>query len=298
MLVFLQFFYIELERAIIMKTIPESIAHLSQKWQLTDIRPLVKISATSNYVARAYSALYGCDVVLKILIADTKEPQALQLFNGNGYVKLLEYYQEYNGLLLENITPGNTLSTLFPHDDARSLEIMASLIKKMEHTDISGHEKEFPTVEQWMEELRTFESKRIPKDMLQKAYDLSQKLLSKKLPMHLLHGDLHHENIVQCAEDKLDRNSWVIIDPKGVLGTIEFEVIRFLMNPIPALLEQPSPKDIIERRIAQLHALFGFEKERLHDWLFVQAVLSACWAEEGGGDLFDYFMHIAVLQRS
>lgn len=285
-----------------MKAIHESIAHLSQKWQLTDIRPLVKISATSNYVARAYSAPHGDDVVLKILIADTKEPQALRLFNGNGYVKLLEYDQEYNGLLLESITPGNTLSTLFPHDDARSLEIMAALVKKMEQIDITGHEKEFPTVEQWMEEIRIFESKKIPRDMLHKAYDLSQKLLSMKLPMHLLHGDLHHENIIQCAEDKPSParpepgEGWVIIDPKGVLGSIEFEVIRFLMNPIPALLEQPNPQEIIEHRIAQLHAIFGFEKERLRDWLFVQAILSACWAEEGGGDLFDYFMQIAVLQ--
>lgn len=291
----------------IMKTIPESIAHLSQKWQLTDIRPLVKISATSNYVARAYSAPYAHDVVLKILIADTKEPQALKLFHGNGYVKLLEYDQEYNGILLESITPGNTLSTLFPHDDARSLEIMAALVKKMERTNIAGHEKEFPTVEQWMEEMRIFESKKIPRYMLQKAYNLSQKLLSKNLPMHLLHGDLHHENIIQCAEDKpsparpdpelVERDEkWIIIDPKGVIGSVEFEVIRFLMNPIPALLEQPHPKEIIEHRIAQLHAIFGFEKERMRDWLFVQAILSACWAEEGEGNLFDYFMRVAALQ--
>lgn len=74
-----------------MKTIPESIAHLCQQWQLSNIRPLVAMSTTSNYVARAYSEPYGCDVVLKILIANTKEPQALRLFNGNGYVKLLEY---------------------------------------------------------------------------------------------------------------------------------------------------------------------------------------------------------------
>jgi streptomycin 6-kinase len=276
-----------------MKKNLESIAHLAQKWALTNIRPLVALSMTSNYVARAYSKPYASDVVLKILIADTKEPEALQLFNGNGYVKLLDYDPEYNGLLLESITPGNTLSTLFPDDDARSLEIMAALIQKIEKTDIAHHEKEFPTVEQWMEELRAIESKKIPKHMLGKAYELSQKLLSKKFHRYLLHGDLHHENIVQCADNKLDLNAWKIIDPKGVIGSIEFEVIRFLMNPSPALLEQPNPKKIIERRIEQLHVLFGFEKKRLRDWLFVQAVLSACWAQEGGGDLFSYFMRIA-----
>lgn len=122
--------------------------------------------------------------------------------------------------MLESITSGNTLSSLFPHDDARALEITAALIQKIQNTDIKGHETEFPTVEQWMEELRTIESKRIPKDMLKKAYALSQKLLSKKFPLHLLHGDLHHENIVQCADNSLDLNSWIIIDPKGVIGSI------------------------------------------------------------------------------
>ncbi len=293
-------------------TIPDSIAYLSKKWELGNIRPLVEMSPTSNYAARAYSAPYKTDVVLKILIHDTKEPQALKLFNGNGCVKLLEYDAEYNGLLLENIMPGNTLSTLFPHDDARALEITAALIKKMQQADFSGHLHEFDTVEDWMAFLHTFQSKKIPQQLLEKAYELSQTLLSMPYKKTLLHGDLHHENILQCS-DADQRNSdlsdvffragspgytktesWIIIDPKGVVGPVEFEVIRFMMNPIPALLQQSNHLEIIERRIEQLHKLFGFEKQRLRDWLFVQAVLSACWAEQGGGQEYcTYFLSFA-----
>lgn len=279
-----------------MKTISESINYLSLKWGLSNIRPLVAMSPNSNYVARVYSTRHKTDVVLKIFIKGTKELQALKLFNGNGYVTLLEYDQEYNGLLLENITPGNTLSTLFPQEDARSFEIMVELIKKMQKTDVTNHENEFETVADWLELLHTFASKKISKDLLHKAYQLSQILLTKDQDKYLLHGDLHHENILQCADNPLDSNSWVIIDPKGVIGPIEFEVIRFIFNPLPGLLQQHNPKEIIQRRIEQINRMFGFEKQRLLDWCFVQAVLSACWAEQGGGQMFlNYFIDIAKI---
>lgn len=281
-------------------TIPESVAHLAEKWKLTNMRPLVPMSPTSNYVVRAYSALYNTDVILKIHAcggcSGSQEATALKLFNGNGVVKLLEYDAQYNGLLLEDITPGNTLSTLFPHDDARALEITIALIKKMQSADVSNHVHEFPTVEQWMEELRTFQSTKIPHALLQKAYRLSQALLSIPYKPTLLHGDLHHENILQSSNDSTDVNAWIIIDPKGVIGPVEFEAIRFMMNPIPGLLEQPNVQDITEHRINQLHTLCGFEKQRLIDWLFVQAVLSACWAEQGGGQEFcNYFIRFAQI---
>ena len=277
-------------------TIPKSIAHLSQKWELSNLRPLIEISPTSNYVARAYSAPYKTDVVLKILIHDTKEQQALKLFNGNGCVKLLEYDAEYNGLLLENVTPGNTLNILLPHDDARALEITAALIKKMQSADFSGHLHEFDTVENWMAFLHTFQSKKIPQLLLEKAYNLSQELLSTPYKETLLHGDLHHENILQRFAHPELVEGWIIIDPKGIIGPLEFEVIRFMMNPKPGLLEQPNISEITERRIDQFHMLFGFEKQRLRDWLFVQAILGACWAEHDDNTAsFNYFFTLAEI---
>ena len=179
----------------------------------------------------------------------------MKLFDGNGCVKLLAYDAAYNGLLLEDITPGNTLNILFPDDDAHALEITAALIKKMQRADFSGHMHEFETVEDWMDLLRTFQSAKIPQSILEKAYKLSQELLSTPYEKTLLHGDLHHENILQCAHDPHDIESWIIIDPKGVVGPVEFEVVRFLMNPVPALLQQSNCREIITKRIDELHRL-------------------------------------------
>ena len=52
------------------------------------------------------------------------------------------------------------------------------------------------------------------------------------------------------------------------------------MNPIPTLLEHPEEQKIIENRIRFFAQEFGFQEKSLREWLFVQTLLSACWAEE------------------
>lgn len=74
------------------------IEHLSNKWHLSNLRPFVAMPPINNYAARAYSAHYNTYVVLKILFANTHEREALELFNGNGCVKLLDYDSTYKGL--------------------------------------------------------------------------------------------------------------------------------------------------------------------------------------------------------
>lgn len=277
-----------------MKTIYEFINQLSLKWGLENVKPITIISSDSNCVLRAYSTLYKTNVVLKILVNNTKEPEVLKLFNGNGYVILLDYDPAYRGLLLQDIIPGNTLSTLFPTKDAVALEIMASLVKKASQIDIALHENEFETISDWLQLLGVHKSIKIPKKVLQRAQEISKILLEECQNQYLLHGDLHQDNILQCAENPLDSSSWVIIDPKGVIGPIEFEVVRFLFNPLPALIRQSNPEELIQRRIEQLTRIFGFQRQRLIDWFFVQAVLSACWAERGGGQEFlNYFIEVS-----
>ena len=263
--------------------------YLSKKWQLSDIRPLVKLPPVNNYVARAHSAQYKADVVLKILIADTHEPEALELFKKNSScVKLLDYDRDHRGLLLEYIQPGISLKTLFPAHDTQAIEITAEIIKKLHRKNLVSQAKGLKTVNQWLELLNYFQSKKISQCLLEKARLLAQKLLSTEQELYLLHGDLHHENILQ------DHQEWIAIDPKGVIGPLEYEVGRFIMNPIPDLLEQQNAQEIIKIRIDKFSEIFGFDKQRLIDWTFVQAVLSACWTEQGGSeDFFNYFVKFA-----
>jgi streptomycin 6-kinase len=275
-----------------MRDIDDIIQILCNTWKLK-IKSTITAPPANNYVGIAYSEKYQCDVILKILTADTHEPEALKVFNGNRCVKLLDYDKEAQGLLLEYIQPGTTLKSYFPKHDMQALKITADLIKKLHTTNHIDLAKAFKTVADWVALLSTYKSNRIPDSLIGKAWQLSQKLLSSHQELYLLHGDLHHENILN------DGTQWVAIDPKGIVGPLEYEVGRFIMNPIPDLLEEEDAQDTIKDRIDGFSNIFGFDKQTIIEWLFVQAVLSACWTEEGGSEeFFNYFMKLARITES
>ena len=98
---------------------------------------------------------------------------------------------------------------------------------------------------------------------------------SMKVP-RLLHVDLQHYNVLFDSS-----RGWVAIDPKGVVGELEYEIGAALRNPIerPELfLSRPT----IERRLKQFTSKLNLDFERMLAWSFAQAVLSAIWEIEDG----------------
>jgi streptomycin 6-kinase len=90
----------------------------------------------------------------------------------------------------------------------------------------------------------------------------------------LLHGDLHHYNVLS------DRaRGWCAIDPKGVVGELEYELGAALRNPIdrPDLF---ASVDIVERRLEHFGLALGIDTSRARGWCFAQAVLAAIWSLE------------------
>ena len=86
----------------------------------------------------------------------------------------------------------------------------------------------------------------------------------------LLHGDLHHDNILKNGDE------WLIIDPKGFIGDPAFEAAAYLCNPIPELLQETNAKQMIANRIQICSAELGIDAQRITDWLYAKSVL--CWA--------------------
>ena len=109
---------------------------------------------------------------------------------------------------------------------------------------------------------------------LQKARKLARKLLKTAGPDVFLHGDLHHDNILQNGND------WLAIDPKGVTGEPAYEVAAFIRNPMPDLLNIHNTVEIIQNRITSFANFLDIPAKRIIDWCFVQAVLVWFWALE------------------
>jgi streptomycin 6-kinase len=62
--------------------------------------------------------------------------------------------------------------------------------------------------------------------MLSRAEGVASELLASVPEVRVLHGDLHHENIVSAQ-----RAAWLAIDPKGIVGDLGYETGALMNNP-------------------------------------------------------------------
>jgi streptomycin 6-kinase len=112
----------------------------------------------------------------------------------------------------------------------------------------------------------------LPAPVFDRAEHLAERLLATTRTAVLLHGDLHHANILSGT-----RAPWLAIDPKGVVGDPGAEVGPFLRNP------RPISARALSRRLDILADELAYDRPRLRDWGIAHAVLSACWSLEDHG---------------
>jgi streptomycin 6-kinase len=262
--------------------LPGILAACEERWNLAISAPVGNLSF--NYVAPATLA-DGTDVILKTGLTDEfpSQPQALQHFDGHGIAQLLAY-DEYNAaMLLERLKPGTSLRAL--EDDEIAIEAAADVMRKIWRPLPQKHYP-FPTVCDWgksfahLRKLFDRGTGPFPPPMFDKAEKLYAELSASMAEPVLLHGDLHQDNILSA-----EREPWLAVDPKGVIGETVFETGALLRNFWPDILSIPDPKSLMSRRIDQLSAALGFDRERIYDWGFSQAVLSVLWSFEDTGKL-------------
>jgi streptomycin 6-kinase len=266
--------------------LPNLVEGAARRWHLTNIQPVSNLSY--NFVAfarRSSTALrfprhsaQSDDVVLKIGVPNrelTSEMAALRFVDGKGAVRLLEADEERAMLLLERLQPGEMLAAL--SDDDRATHIAADVMLNLWRP--APDDGAFIQLSEWFEgfeELRhRFDGGTGPfeKSLVERAEGSVAIFLREYYVPTLIHGDLHHYNILSSGDN------WLAIDPKGVTGPAAYEVGPFLMNPL-RFLDRSDAVQAAKRRIAILSERLGFERERICEWGIAYAVLSAWWSLE------------------
>ena len=218
----------------------------------------------------------GVRVVLKITKTSGDESHSgkvLRAFAGDGAVRV--YESETDAVLLERLDPGEHLVELVKRgDDEEATRILAQVIGKLAHRDAPP---ECPTVADWGRGFdRYLESgdQQIARELVLDARRVYQDLTSSQRRTMLLHGDLQHYNVLFDNE-----RGWVAIDPKGVVGELEYEVGALLRNPVelPELYTDPA---IFNRRLEILTDLLHLDHSRALNWARAQSVLSRIWTIE------------------
>lgn len=272
--------------------LPAILAACEQRWQLTIGAPVGNLSF--NYVAPAILA-DGAEVILKTGLTDEfpSQPEALRHFDGHGMVRLLAYDEHDKAMLLERLKPGISLRAV--KDDEAAISAATAVMRRLWHPLPEQHYP-FPTVSDWgkdfarVRELYGGGTGPFPVAMFDKAEKLYAELCASMIEPVLLHGDLHQDNILAA-----EREPWLAVDPKGVIGEPAYEVGALLRNFWPDILSVSDPKSLMARRIDQLAEELGFERERVYSWGFSQAVLSILWGVEDTGQVSEeglYFVRL------
>jgi streptomycin 6-kinase len=238
--------------------LPTLIIDLSERWRLSRLTPFENLSW--NYVAHGLQQ--ELPVVLKLscdLSALQREASALQTFGSSSCPKVLALDLERGALLLEQALPGKSLMHHSFKEPQQTLKVACELTLKLKDKQQSVSFP-FESVANLLEGLG--KDWDLPANWLETARALSKKLVRTMTPTHLIHGDLHRENIISHG------NQWVAIDPKGYVGTLYNEVWPFIHEP--------------EREIPLAAQLLGLETHKLRDWCFVHAILAATWCLEDG----------------
>jgi streptomycin 6-kinase len=201
----------------------------------------------------------------------------LKAFGGRGVVPLLDYAD--GALLLERLMPGESLARTDGITDEQASGILTEVIGRMSPASIP---ETAATVESWSDGFRRHAALRtteIDPALIEAARRLYEKLCSSQSSPRLLHGDLHHHNVLWD-----DHRGWLAIDPKGVVGELAYEVGAALRNPIecPDVFTAPAT---IERRVELFAQRLDLDAERVLGWAFAQAVLAAVWEIEDQGRL-------------
>jgi streptomycin 6-kinase len=273
--------------------LPVLIASIEEQWNIRVDEPFP--SLTYNYIAPG-TRNDGIEAILKLGVSGShveREAECLRQYDGQGAPYILEYDSVLGAMLLERVRPGTDIKQL---NESEAIEAAVNVMRQLHRTP--APDTKIPTVTDWWNGFQRFREQFVgttgplPARLVDEAESLYAELAGSMDQPVLLHGDLHHENILAG-----DRLPWIAIDPQGVIGEPSFEVGAFLRNPMPDLLNRSGLDKILERRVAAFSELLGIDRQRIAGWGYSQAVLSGIWSLEDHGSGWEGAFEVAHALR-
>jgi streptomycin 6-kinase len=206
--------------------------------------------------SHAFVAPIDASHVLKVVAPDdpeaAMEAAALELWAGDGAVRLLRVDHSRRALLLERAIPGDDLSVV---DEAEARTIASDVARRLWRPLSGPFPRIADEVPRWLD--RASQTTSVGRNLL----SLAREIYAEVRPRHetLVHGDLHHHNILRSSR------GWLGIDPKPMMGEPEFDVAPLLWNP----LGRAMTREAADQWIATFTDI-GLSEERLRAWALIR----------------------------
>jgi streptomycin 6-kinase len=261
-----------------LRELPSLVADLARRWNLT---VGASFDLSYSYVVEAHRS-DGTEAVLRVGAPGdecARQIRALRLYAGKGACRLIEADDDRYAVLLERLRPGETLVGLARTDDEAATHVGAAVMRELWRQ--APEESSFRPIPEGFSAFERHRSAHggpgpLPAALFELADALARELLDSEQATVLLHGDLHHYNILSA-----ERAPWLAIDPKGMIGDPGSEAGPFLLNPHQDVaIWDPNLQG---RRLDTLSEELRYDRSRLRDWGIAHAVLSVCWSVEDHG---------------
>ncbi|TDD34777.1 aminoglycoside resistance protein [Actinomadura sp. KC06] len=258
--------------------LPTIIDAVADDWRLR-IGRMFELSY--HWVAEATQLDDGSPAVLKLGPPQPGhlaiEAAALGLYDGRGAVRLLKHDPARGALLLERANPGTLARTLLPDKDEEATAAVITIMRRLHRTPPPDCPLPHLSTESasFKDHLRRFPGDDpLPRHLVDRAGSLFDELCSDTTDQVVLHGDLHHDNVLKAT-----REPWLAIDPHGYIGDRGYDAGALLYNPDPDDRDEDLLK-LVPARVEQLADGMSLPRERVEAWGFVTAVLSEVWTAE------------------
>ena len=249
-----------------LERVPELVGECIDLWELRLGEPYA--AGAAGYTARV-ELPDGMPAVLKLIYPHREaehEAAALRHLDGEGTVRLLVHDPQRCALLLERCEPGTPLWQV--GGDA-ALDVIIELLPRLWKP---AGEPFRPLAEEaawWVEQLpgeweragRPFE-----RALLDAGIDALRELPRSQGDQVLVHQDLHGENILAAQ-----REPWLVIDPKPLVGEREFA-----LAPVVRSFELGETRRAVIRRLDRLSSELSLDRERARWWTIGQTLAWSC----------------------
>ena len=219
----------------------------------------------------------GQKAILKITDDDSERIgcELMVWWNGNGAAKVLAHAA--GAILLERATGTESLADMsWTGNDAQACRIICHAASRL-HFSRNASTPALTPLHHWFSDLAPAAKKH--GGILTRCAAVANVLLSSPHDEVVLHGDLHHGNILDFGT-----RGWLAIDPKGLVGERGFDYANIFTNP--DLAEPTRPVAIEPERFTQrvniVSEIARIERQRLLMWIVAWCGLSSVWFLQEG----------------
>jgi streptomycin 6-kinase len=251
-----------LTRGVWLERVPDLVAECVEEWGLRLGAPYE--AGAAGYTVRA-DLPDGTPAVLKVIYPHREaehEGEALRVWEGDGAIRLLAYDEVRWAMLIERCEPGTLLAKADPE---LALDVLIGVLPRLWKPVGEPFRPLADEALWWIDYLPTEwerAGKPFDRELLDAAIARLRELAGSQGEQVLLHQDLHGDNVLAAQ-----REEWLVIDPKPLVGEREFAVAPIVRDPELG----HSRRDVLHR-LDRLTSELGLDRDRARGWTIGQTI--------------------------